>query len=244
MKKSFLTTAVVAASLVAGATLATAQDGTITGKITFKGTPPKEKEIDMAADATCKGLHSTPATTRHYVVNADGTLQNVFVYVKSGPGVDGKTFEAPKGSVTLDQKGCLYYPYVFAVRVNQDLEIVNSDDTLHNVHAQPNVNTEFNKGQPVKGMKFTHKFDKPEVDAPVKFKCDVHPWMFAWLFVMPHPFYDVTREAGTFKISGLPPGEYTIVAWHHKAGTQTAKVKVDAGGTATSDFAFEAKAAN
>jgi hypothetical protein len=240
MKSSTWKSLVVVASLVAGAASGRADEGTITGKVTLKGTPPTEKTIDMAADSKCNALHETPATTRHYVVNGNGTLQNVFVYVKSGPGIDGKTFEPPKTKATLDQKGCLYYPYVFGIMVNQELEIKNSDDTLHNVHALPTKNDEFNKGQPMKDMTFTHKFTKPEMP-PIKFKCDVHPWMFAYCAVLPHPFFDTTREGGTFKISNLPPGNYVVEAWHHKAGTQTANVTVTAGGTATADFTFEAK---
>jgi hypothetical protein len=242
MKQSLFNTCIVTVALVGAAGLQhAAAEGTITGKVTFKTSPPAERTIDMAADAACKTLHTEPVKTRHYVVGGDGTLENVFIYVKSGPGVDGKSFEPPKVKTTLDQKGCLYYPYVFGIMVNQELEVLNSDPTLHNVHALPTNNPEFNKGQPVQGMKFTHKFSKPEVDKPVQFKCDVHPWMFSYLFVMPHPFFDTTREGGTFKISGLPPGKYTLVAWHHKAGTQTAEVEVADGEDKSVDFTFEGK---
>jgi plastocyanin len=243
MKSSAWKSSVVAACLITAACAANAADeGTITGKVTFKGKPPGEKEIDMAADAKCKSLHETPASTRHYVVNGDGTLQNVLVYVKSGTGIEGKTFEAPKTKVTLDQKGCLYYPYVFGVMVNQELEIVNSDDTLHNVHALPTKNEDFNKGQPMKDMKFTHKFTKAEMP-PIKFKCDVHPWMFAYCAVLPHPFFDVTREGGTFKISGLPPGRYLLQAWHHKAGILDRKVTVSENETEKITFEFSVQPA-
>ena len=242
MKKSMFMTSVTAAALFAGASLVqAADDATITGKVPLKGTPPAEKSIDMAADAACKALHETPATTRHWVKNDDGTLQNVLVYIKAGPSVDGKTFEPAKTKVVLDQKGCLNYPYIMGVQVGQEFEIVNSDNTLHNVHALPANNEEFNKGQPVQGMKFDHKFTKPEFDPPVKFKCDVHPWMFAYCAVFPHPFFDVTREAGTFKISGLAPGKYTLVIWHHKGGSQTQEVEVKAGETKTVDVTVEAR---
>lgn len=242
MKQSSLTKLVMAVSLLAGASLVNAaDDATIAGKITVKGTPSTEKTIDMAADAACKALHETPATTRHWVVNKDGTLQNVFVYVKSGPSVDGKTFEPSKNKVVLDQKGCLYYPYVTGIQVGQELEIVNDDSTLHNVHALPTANEEFNKGQPVQGMKFSHKFTKAEIIPPVKFKCDVHPWMFAYIAVVPHPFFATTREDGSYKISGLAPGKYAIEIWHHKGGSQTQEVTVGAGETKQADFTIEAK---
>jgi len=211
----------------------------IVGKVFFRGKPPTEMTIDMAADSSCKAMHDATTTTRHYVINADSTLQNVFVYVKSGPAVDGKTFEPPKTKVILDQKGCLYYPYVFGVMVRQELEILNDDPLLHNVHALPAINDEFNKGQPVQGMHFSHKFTKPEVVPPVKFKCDVHPWMFAYAAVVPHPFFDVTREAGTFKFADLPPGSYSIEAWHPKAGTLTQTVTL--GANEAKDISFEYK---
>lgn len=213
------------------ASSATATGATITGKVYFRGTAATEKTIDMAADAACKAAHDTIPTTRHYVVNPDATLQNVFVYVKSGAAVEGKTFPPPKEPVELDQKGCLYSPYVLGVQVGQDLLIVNSDATLHNVHAQPTINEEFNKGQPVQGMKFAHKFTKPEFTPPVRFKCDVHPWMFAYVAVVPHPFFAITRETGSFTLKGLPAGTYTIEAWHPKAGTLTNTVTVGANDT-------------
>jgi len=240
MKKTLISSSIAAAVLIAGASLVRADGGgTITGKITLKGTPPGEKTIDMAADAACKALHDTAPTTHRYSVGADGALKDVFVYVKSGPGVDGKTFDAPKTKVLLNQKGCLYDPYVTGIMVGQELEIVNDDNTLHNVHALPTNNEEFNKGQPVQGMKFDHKFSKPEI--MVKFKCDVHPWMFAYIGVVPHPYFDTTSDAGTFTIKDVPPGDYVLEIWHLKAGTQTANVKVTAGGSTTQDFTLEAK---
>jgi plastocyanin len=213
-----------------------ASGATITGKVFFRGTAPSEKTIDMAADAACKASHDTPVTTRHYVVGANGELANVFVCVKEGLG--SRTFAVPQRSV-LDQKGCLYFPYVMGIQVNQELTILNSDPVLHNVHYFPNNNPEGNKGMPVQGMKFSVKFAKPELDAPVRFKCDVHPWMFAYVFVVSHPFFDVTRETGTFTLKGLPAGTYTIEAWHPKAGMLTNSVTVD--DNETKEITFEYK---
>jgi plastocyanin len=209
--------------------------GTIKGQVVFKATAPGEKSVSMAADPACAALHSAAVTTRHFVVGTNGALANVFVSVKDG--LAGKTFSPPKKAAVLDQQGCLYFPYVFGMQTGQDLEILNSDATLHNVHIFPNNNPETNKGMPVKGMKFTVKFANPEVDAPVQFKCDVHPWMFAYGFVLPHPFFASTGEDGSFELKGLPAGTYTIQAWHHKAGKLTQSVAI--GENETEDISFE-----
>ncbi len=209
--------------------------GTVTGKVTLKGAPPAEKPIDFGTDKFCKGAHATAATTRHYVTDASGGLANVLIYVKEGV----KTKSAPPTTpVVLNQHGCLYEPYVLAVQVGQPLKITNSDDTMHNVHAMATKNPEFNKGQP-KGKEDTVVFTKAEV--PVKFKCDVHPWMFAYVCVVENPFYVVTGADGSFKLTGLPPGDYTLAAVHPKAGELTFKVKVAAGET-KQDFCFAPKA--
>lgn len=235
MKKSVAVMA-MGALMMAAATGAIAQ-GSISGKAILQGTAPGEKPIKMDADPFCAKTHPTAATTRHYVVGAGGGLGNVFVYVKDGLGT--KTFPAPAEAKTLDQQNCLYTPYVMGIQTGQKLIIKNSDSTLHNVHCVAKNNPEFNLGQPVKDMKAEKTFAKPEI--MVQFKCDVHPWMFAYVGVVPHPFYAVTKEDGSFTLTGLPPGEYTIEAWHHKGGTQTQKVKVEAGDAKLPDFAFKAK---
>lgn len=206
----------------------------VTGKVAFTGTAPDTGILDMNADPTCAGAHADAVKNPEVVVNPNGTLQNVFVYVKEG--LEGKTFDTPSTPKTLDQNGCLYTPHVQGIQVNQPLEILNSDSTLHNIHGMPKESKEFNLGMPIQGMKLNHKFDKPEV--MVKFKCDVHPWMAAYLGVLPHPFYATTGEDGTFKIENLPAGTYTLEAWHEKYGTQTQQITVDASGNATADFSF------
>ena len=194
----------------------------LTGKVLFEGTAPTPIPIKMDADPVCLLKHKDGATSEEVVVNPNGTLKNVFVYVKEG--LQGQKFEAPKDPVVFDQNGCHYNPHIFGIMVNQPLQILNSDGTLHNVHALPKSSKEFNLGMPIQGMKLTQKFTAPEI--MVKIKCEVHPWMTAWGGVLDHPFYAVTGDDGTFTIKDLPPGEYVLEAWHEKYGTQTATVKV------------------
>jgi hypothetical protein len=227
-----LTLCLITAGAFAGS-LASAAD--ITGKVTLTGTPPAEKTIQL--DPACGKMHSKPLTTRHYVTGAGGGLANVFVYVKEG----AKPGAAPAGKgTTLDQVGCEYTPYVMGVQAGQHFDVKNSDALLHNVHSLPKNNKERNVGQPVKNMVTDFVFDKPEV--LVKFKCDVHPWMFAYVGVTDHPYFAVTDKDGNFKISGLPAGDYTVEAYHLKAGAKTEKVTV-AADAKTVNFALEAKAA-
>ena len=233
MKASRLVVAVTASMLVALVAHG-ADSASITGKIAFDGKPPKQKKIPTDADPKCAEMHAdAPLLNEEVVVNADGTLKNVFVYVKSGL---TKTYEAPKTPVQLDQKGCHYTPHVFGMMAKQPLEIVNDDDTLHNIHAMPAKSKEFNVGQPNKDMKTMRTFAEPEV--MVHFKCDVHPWMSAYVGVLDNPFYSVTGDDGTFSLKGLPAGEYEIAAWHEKYGEQVQKIKVGDGEAKTIDFKF------
>jgi plastocyanin len=166
----------------------------------------------------------------------DGKLANVFVYVKDGLG--NYVFDTPTDPAIIDQKSCRYHPHVFGIRVGQPLQIVNSDGTLHNIHAMPKVNAEFNTGQPIQGMKTMHTFDKKEVMVP--FKCDVHGWMNAYVGVMDNPYYAVSDADGKFELKSLPPGTYTIEAWQEKLGTMTQTVTLGAKDTKEVNFAFKA----
>jgi hypothetical protein len=202
---------------------ARAVDGsTLMGKVIFEGTAPAPAPLRMDADPVCLLQHKDGATSEEVVVNSNGTLKNVFVYVKQG--LEGQKFEPPAEPVIFDQKGCHYEPHVFGIMVNQPLQILNSDGTLHNVHSLPKNSKEFNLGMPIQGMKLTQKFGAPEV--MVKIKCEVHPWMAAYAGVVEHPFFGVTGEDGTFAIKDLPPGEYVLEAVHEKYGAQTATVQV------------------
>jgi plastocyanin len=205
---------------------------TISGRVSFEGVAPAAQPIRMASDPNCEP-HAANARTETVVVN-DGALQNVFVYVKDGLG--NLRFPVPATPVVLDQKGCRYTPHVFGIQVGQTLEIVNSDPTLHNVHAMAESNREFNMGQPVQGIRHTHTFTAAEVLLP--FKCDVHNWMRAFAGVVEHPFHAVTTADGRFELKGLPPGTYTIEAIHETLGARTQTVTVGAKEAKDVAFAF------
>jgi plastocyanin len=206
---------------------------TITGSVKYEGTAEKPRVVRMDSDPLC--MPEGPSTSEVLLVGPGNGLQNAFVYVKDGLG-DHK-FTAPQTPVVLDQKGCKYSPHVFGVQLGQPVIIVNSDPTLHNVHAVPKANAEFNFGQAVKGMKTTRTFDKQEVMVP--FRCDVHGWMAAYAGVLPHPYFAVSNADGTFEIKGLPAGTYTVEVWHERLGTQTTKVTVDGKNSAKASVAFK-----
>ena len=217
----------------------TANAGSVKGKVAFDGTAPKNEAIKMNADPVCLKEAKGTQTQETYIVGSDGkTLGNVFVYVKDGLG--NYVFDTPTESAKIDQKECRYHPHVFGMRVGQPLEIVNSDPTLHNIHAMPKANQEFNNGQPIQGMKMTHTFTSQEVMVP--FKCDVHGWMNAYVGVLPHPYYAVTKDDGSFELKDLPAGTYTIEAWHEKLGTQTQSVTIAAKESKDVNFTFKAAA--
>ncbi|HYG33495.1 MAG TPA: carboxypeptidase regulatory-like domain-containing protein [Clostridia bacterium] len=213
--------------------------GDITGTITLKGTPPKEKEITpLKADPTCGKLHSETPTTRFYVVGAKGELADVVVSLQ---GVSGKSTGASATPAVMDQKGCEYIPQILAVQTGQKLLVKNSDPVLHNVHNTPTVagNDEKNLAQMPNGPDLTFTFNKPEDF--LRFKCDVHPWMFAWVSVFDHPYFAVSGKDGTFKIANVPPGKYTIKAAHRKAGATTQEIEVKEGEPVNLSFALDAK---
>ena len=223
------------AAAPAAAAVDPATAATVTGKVKFEGTAPAPTPIKLGSDPYCEKA-SPGLTTENEIVGKDGSVENVFVYVKDGLG--NRTFPTPSEPVVLDQKGCHYTPHVLGIQVGQPLQIVNSDDTLHNIHGLPKANKEFNQGQPIQGMKMTHTFSTKEVMIP--FKCDVHGWMNAWVGVLDHPYYAVTSKDGSFSLKGLPPGTYTIEAWHEKLGTQTQTVTIGAKESKDVDFTFKA----
>ncbi len=209
--------------------------GSVSGKIDFKGAAPKMNKIDMAADALCASLHSETVRDMSVVINANNTLKNVIVYVKKG--YEGYTAPALTQSPMVDQHGCMYNPHILIMSPGT-LQIRSSDNTLHNVHAEPKINQPFNRAQPAPGMIET-KLMKTEI---VPVKCDVHPWMRAYIGVFDVPA-TVTGDDGSFKLDMLPPGTYEIEAWHEKFGTQSMTVTVESGKSAPANFTFSAPGA-
>ena len=230
----------------AGATAYSGPTGTISGVISFNGTPPAPKKIDTTADPVC-GQKNPNLMTDDTVVK-DGKLANVFVYVKEGTVDGGKkvadyAWPTPTAAAKLDQNGCHYAPHVLGVQTNQKISITNSDATQHNVHPTPKLNREWNKTQSAGQGPIEESFARAEVLIPVK--CNQHPWMKAYIGVLRHPLFAVSSDAGAYEIKGVPPGKYTVVAWREGQTPEEKpmEVTVTANGSAKADFAFGSGAA-
>jgi hypothetical protein len=208
--------------------------GTISGKVTYEGTPAKAKPIDMSKEPSCAKQHATPITTETVVTGANNALENVVVYISAGAADEG----APSQPVKFDQKGCQYIPHVLAFQVNQTLEIANDDQTSHNIHPLPKVNREWNKSQPPGTPPMTDKYDKPEF---IPVKCNIHPWMHGNFAVLKNSHYAVTEGGGSFTLPNLPPGKYSITAWHESYGDQTQEATISGSETKSVNFVFKAK---
>lgn len=210
---------------------------TIGGTVHFEGTAPERTPLDVNRE--CMQTRDEPPLSQSVVVNDNGTLRWVFVYVKEGLGE--QAFPVSSEPAILDQQGCMYAPHVFGAQVGQPIQIRNSDPFQHNIHALPEVNRPFNFSQPVQGMESERTFQQPEV--MVRIKCDVHGWMEAWAGIVPHPYHSTTGEQGGYSLANLPAGEYVVEAWHEEYGTQTQTVTVGDGETVTADFTFSPEAA-
>ena len=222
----------VAALAVSGSAFA---DGDVSGKVSWEGKAPGRKALKMQADPVCASKHTDKVLSDKVIVNEDSTMMNVFVYVSKG--LEGKKFDIPAEPVVLDQKGCLYSPKILGVMAGQKITILNNDGTLHNIHPKPKVNTEVNIAMPKFMKKKVITLDKPEVMIPVK--CDVHPWMSGHIGVLTHPFHAVSNGSGSFSLTGVPAGSYTITAWHEVFGSKTMDVTVAKGGdVVAADFAY------
>jgi plastocyanin len=209
--------------------------GTITGKVTYTGTPAKQKPIDMSKEPSCAKQHTTPQMTETVVTGAGNVLENVVVYISAGaPDENGASAKA----VTFTQQGCHYAPHVLAFQVGQELDVANKDQTSHNIHPLPKLNREWNKSQPPGSPDIKEKYDQPEF---ISVKCNIHPWMHGWFAVLKTSHYAITGDAGTFSLPDLPPGKYTITAWQEDYGTKTADITITGNETKTVDFSFVAK---
>ena len=238
MKRNYVS--IMAAGLMAALPAASAAE--ISGTITLKGAPPPETEIpQLKDDPQCAGLHSGPARTRFYVVGPKGELADVFVVLK---GMDGKSAGLSATPAVLDQRGCEYVPYVLAIQTNQKLLVKNSDPVMHNVHSTPTApgNEEKNRAQMAGGSDLAFTF--PSTETFLRFKCDVHPWMFAYVCVVDHPYFAVSDKDGKYTIKNVPDGRYTLQAYHRKAvpvaapATQEIEVK---GGNVRANFTLQPK---
>ena len=218
-----------------GKTVDPATAGSVSGTVKFDGAAPRMRPINMAAEPSCAKVHATAATTQDVLVATGGALQNVVVYLKGD--FSQYSFPPPSAPVTLDQKGCLYTPHVLAVQVGSPVSVQNSDQTTHNIHPVPMINREWNQSQPPGAPPLEQEFARAEVMIPVK--CNVHPWMKAYVGVQKHPFAAVSGADGTFSIKGLPPGDYTLESWQEKYGAQTQKVTVGPKETKTVDFSYK-----
>ena len=224
----------VISTLLVGSSLMFA--GTVSGKVTYTGTPAKQKPIDMSKEPSCAKQHPTQITTETVVTGSNNALENVVVYVSSGAPDDG---QVPSQTVTYTQKGCQYIPHVLPMHVNQEFEIVNADQTSHNIHPLPKVNTEWNLSQPPGTPPIKKKYDKPEF---ISVKCNIHPWMHGYFAVLKTSHFDLSKGGGEFKLPNLPAGKYTITAWQEDYGTQTADVTITGSETKEVNFTFKAKA--
>ena len=212
---------------------------TVAGTVKFVGKAPRMRPIDMAgADQKCAELHGgerqLPETV---IVNDNGTLRNVFVWVKTG--IDGWSFPMPEGDALLDQKGCTYDPHVLGMRTGQSLTVKTSDPTAHNVHAFGKANRSFNRSQPAGADDIAVRMRRDEASPPMKVKCDIHPWMNSYVAVVSHPYFAVTGHAGSFELPNLPPGTYEIEAWHERYETMEQTVTIGDNETQTLEFTYK-----
>jgi len=233
--KNHLSLMLAAGSLAASLA---AQAGDLTGTVKLQGTPPPEKNIaELKADANCGPLRTDEPKTRFFVTGAGGALADVVVSIE---GLGGKSTGATAAPVVIDQKGCEYLPYIAAAQTGQKVVVKNSDPVLHNVHTTPKAegNKEMNKAQLPNAADLAFTFDKPEEF--IRFKCDVHPWMFTYITVFDHPYFAVSGADGSFKIANVPPGKYKVVANHRKGGKVEKEIEVKDGAT-TADFTIELK---
>jgi len=209
--------------------------GTVTGKVTYTGTPPRQKPINMSEEPTCAKQHATPVTAENVVTGPNNALANVVVYVSAGADDEG---QVPQQAVTFEQKGCQYVPHVVAIHTGQELKVVNGDQALHNVHPLAKVNRQWNRSQPPGAPPISERYDKAEF---IPVRCNVHPWMRGYIAVLDTSHFDITKGGGEFNLPNLPPGKYTITAWHEEFGTQTADVTITGNETKDVNFRFKVK---
>ena len=227
-----LTTAVLLGSGMLVFANPPAGSGTISGKITYTGTAPKMKPIDMSKEPSCAKQHATPVMTENVATGPGNALAWVVVYVSAGD----QGSSAPSQAVRYDQKGCQYIPHVLPLQISQQLQIYNDDQTSHNIHPLAKVNSEWNKSQPPGSPPIDTKYEKAEF---IPVKCNIHPWMHGYFVVLNTSHYAVSGEDGSYSIKGLPPGKYTLTAWQEQYSQQSQDVTISGSETKTANFTFK-----
>jgi len=209
----------------------------VRGQVTLSGSIGKPKPLDVSKEPICAKLHASEPLYPEAIVSGPGSgLRNVVVYVSAGAPPSGP---APANAVIFDQLDCHYATHVLAFRVGQEVKISNSDPISHNIHPLAKVNREWNKIQPPGTPPFSYAYDSPEF---ISVKCNIHPWMAGYFAVMNTSFFAVTSADGQFELPELPPGRYTLTAWHETLGTQTKDITIGAAGEAPAvNFTFSAK---
>lgn len=212
-----------------------AHAGAVRGSARFAGQRPAPQRISMDAEEACEKLHPSPVFDERVRVAMSGGLANVFVYVKAG--LEGKTFAPAEEAVVLEQRGCRFVPRVVALRVGQTLAVRNSDPVSHNIHPMPKNNRDWNQQQAPGAPDLRRRFGYPEVMIPVK--CNVHAWMRSYVAVLEHPFFAITNDQGEFALPPLPPGHYTVAAWHEAFGEVEQRITVRPGEAQPLTFTFK-----
>jgi len=215
--------------------LDTATVGTISGEVRFSGTPPPETPLQLGSAKDCAELHKGAATAADVLVHG-GKVENALVYVKQGLGE--RVFAAPEQPVVIDQRGCVFLPRIAAGQVGQPVRFENSDPLPHNVHGVPQHSSGWNFSLGMKGASRTIEIEDP--NAVIEIKCDIHPWMKAYLGAFDHPYFAVTGPDGRFRLANVPPGTYVVEVWHERFGTRTATVSLAPSGSETVTFTFAA----
>jgi len=232
MQAKYVLLPVLFALTVAVASVGPAPAGTIEGKVTYTGTPPKMKPIDMAKEPTCAKEHNPPPLAENVVTGPGNALQYVVVYISAGE----QSSQVPSEPVRYDQKGCMYIPHILPMHTNQLLQIYTDDPFTHNIHPMPKRNPEWNKSQPPGAPPIETKWANPEF---IEVKCNIHPWMHGYFAVLNASHYAVTDNEGNFSLKGLPPGKYTVTAWQEQYGTQSQDVTVGPTGATGVNFVFK-----
>ena len=209
--------------------------GSVTGMIKLEGMAPRMRPINMAADPVCAGSHPQPATTENVLTGANGALQNVFVYLQGD--FSGYAIPTTTTPASLDQRGCMFHPHVLGMQTSQPLSVTNSDQTTHNVHPVPKNNREWNETQPPGASPLSREFPRQEIAIPVK--CNIHPWMQSYVAVLSSPYFQVTGPDGRFSLTNVPPGDYTVIAWHELYGSSEQAVTIGPSESQTVDFSFK-----